>query len=187
MGRIKTIPDETVLDGLLSLMEEVGPDRVTFSKASKAVGLSAATLVQRFGAREAMIEAALLHAWDRLDAVTAAADAGCPATPSGAIAMLLRLMPGDTAYRSVTDGLLLLREDLRNPVLRARGRKWGTFLAKSLGRRLTPKAARTERMGWQMASVWQGALIWWAFKRDKDVEPEIEAVLKDWCRSVGVM
>ncbi|WP_370637309.1 hypothetical protein [Phyllobacterium chamaecytisi] len=79
----------------------------------------------------------------------------------------------------------LLREDLRNPTLRARGAAWGTYLAQSLGRRLTKEAALAERMGWQMASVWQGALIWWAFKRDADPAVEIEVILGDWCRSVG--
>ena len=35
-----------------------------------------------------MVEAVMLHAWDRLDAETAAADAQAPADPAGAIAMV---------------------------------------------------------------------------------------------------
>jgi len=187
MGRRKTFSDSAVLDRLLAELEQVGPGGLSFSKASDAVGLSAAALVQRFSTREAMIEAVLSHAWDRLDAITAAADAKAPANPAGAISMLLQLMPNDSADYSFTDGLLLLREDLRNPTLRARGAAWGAYLAKALGRRLTKRAQKAERMGWQMASVWQGALIWWAFKRDTDPDAEIRTVLEDWCRSVGAM
>jgi AcrR family transcriptional regulator len=187
MGRRKTFSDSTVLDRLLAELEQVGPEGLSFSKASSTVGLSAAALVQRFSTREAMIEAVLLHAWDRLDAMTAAADARAPADPAGAISMLLQLMPSGAADYNFTDGLLLLREDLRNPTLRARGAAWGAYLAKALGRRLTNQAENAERKGWQMASMWQGALIWWAFKRDTDPDAEIQTLLEDWCRSVGAM
>lgn len=185
MGRSKTVSDQTVLDRLLAALETVGPDGFSFSKASSAVGLSAATLVQRFGTREAMIEAALLHAWDRLDALTATADAEAPISPSGAVSMLMRLMPADNAAYNLSDGLLLLREDFRNPTLRARGAAWGACLATALGRRLTDQTEHAERMGWQMASLWQGALIWEAFKHSNDPGAAIQTALTDWCRSVG--
>ena len=187
MGRSKTISDNVALDRLLAALETAGPERFSFSKASRAVGLSAATLVQRYGTREAMIEAILLHAWDRLDVVTAELDTKAPADPAGAVSMLLRLLPSNAAVHDLPDGFLLLREDLRNPRLRARGAAWGTNLAKALGRRLTKDASLAERMGWQMASVWQGSIIWWAFKRDTDPDENIQTVLEDWCRSVGVM
>jgi AcrR family transcriptional regulator len=187
MGRNKTISDSTVLDRLLAALERETPDGLSFSKASQAVGLSGATLVQRFGTREGMIEAVLLHAWDRLDAITAQADMEAPISPDGAIQVLKQLNLGDAEEYALIDGLLLLREDLRNPKLRARGCAWGEYLARALGRRLTTDAALAERMGWQMATVWQGALIWWAFKRDCDPDAEVEVVLRDWCRSVGTM
>lgn len=185
MGRIKTISDGDALGVLLGAMETTGPAGLTFAKASAAVGLSSATLVQRFGTREAMIEAVLLHAWDRLDALTAAADSEEPATPEGAIALLLRLMPARSADHDVTEGLLLLREDLRNPTLRARGRAWGDYLAKALGRRLAPRTEPAEEVGRQMLAMWQGAIIWWAFRRDGDPENAIRAALEQWWRSVG--
>jgi AcrR family transcriptional regulator len=175
-----------VLDGLLGAIEVTGPSGLTFSKASAAVGLASATLVQRFGTRDAMIEAVLMHAWDRLDAHTVAADKEFPLNPSGAISLLLRLMPGSAAEYNLTEGLLLLREDLRNPALRARGCTWGQYLAEALGRRLGPKTGAAEQLGWQMLAMWQGGIIWWAFKRDGDPEDAIRTVLKQWCRSVGI-
>lgn len=185
MGRIKRISDSDALGALLGAMETIGPAALTFAKAAAAVGLASATLVQRFGTREAMIEAVLLHAWDRLDALTATADSEEPATPAGAIALLLRLMPTSSAEHDVTEGLLLLREDLRNPVLRARGRAWGDYLAQALERRLTSRTEPAEEVGRQMLALWQGAIIWWGFRRDGDPENAIRAALEQWWRSVG--
>ncbi|WP_447931577.1 TetR/AcrR family transcriptional regulator [Sphingopyxis fribergensis] len=183
MGRRKLLSDAGVLDRLLTQLEKVGPDGLSFSVASRAAGLSPATLVQRFASRDAMIEAVLLHAWDKLDAQTSAADAGNPATPAGAIDLLMTLSPGQA---DVADGLLLLREDIRNPVLRARGAAWGSALAKALGRRLAVTAPEIERLGWQMAGVWQGAIIWRAFRHESEPANAIRAVLEDWCQSAGV-
>lgn len=150
--------------------------------ASRAAGLSPATLVQRFGTRDAMIEAVLLHAWDELDARTSTADAENPVTPAGAINLLMTLSPGQA---DIADGLLLLREDIRHPALRARGAAWGSVLAGALGRRLAVAAPDMGRLGWQMASVWQGAIIWQAFRRESEPAKAIRAVLEDWCQSVG--
>jgi AcrR family transcriptional regulator len=49
MPRPRTISDEAILDAVLALAHRVGPARVTFAAAGAEVGLSAATLVQRFG------------------------------------------------------------------------------------------------------------------------------------------
>lgn len=180
MARHKTIPDEAVLDTILELLRETGPAGLTFARAAKASGLSPATLVQRYGDREALLEAALLRAWDRLDAETEAADREALPTPEGAVAFLMRLMPAESAEEAATDGLLLLREDIRNPLLRSRGAAWGHRIAEALGRRLSADAAEGKRLGWQMASVWQGAHTWWAFTRERPAEEAIRGALEAW-------
>lgn len=186
MGRRKTVSDHALLDGLLAAMEQSGPDAFSFAKASAAVGLAPATLVQRFGSRDAMIEAILLHAWDRLEAATALAHAETSPDPAGAVAMLLRLLPAKGSDQDVADGLLLLREDFKNPALRVRGQAWGAYLASALGGRLTDQPEVAERLGWQIASLWQGALIWSAFRQDADRESAIRTTLEQWCTSTGV-
>ncbi|MGN6595220.1 hypothetical protein [Sphingopyxis terrae] len=185
MGRIKRVSDEAALDALLAAVSEIGPEGLSFSRASTLVGLSASSLVQRFGSREAMVRAVLLHAWDRLDALTLAAANDTPETPAGAVELLLRLMPGSRTETDVTEGLLLLREDHRDPVLRARGGAWGRRLAEVLGERLTQGSPNAEAMGWQMLALWQGTIIWWGFTRDKDPEEAIKTALVDWWQSVS--
>lgn len=180
MTRRKTIPDEQVLDTLFELMMKTGPDGLTFARAAKASGLSAATLVQRYGNREQMVEAILSQAWDRLDAETRAADDEEDLSPEGAIKLLLRLMSLNTAERDATDGLLLLREDIRNRRLRERGAAWGRALAAALGRRLSSDPQEADKLGWQMAAVWQGAQIWWAFDQKLAADFAIRNALEAW-------
>lgn len=180
MPRHKLISDDEVLDALLPLMLQTGPDGLTFAAAAKACGLSAATLVQRYGKREDLVEAVLLRAWDGLQSATEAADAKEPVTPQGAISLLLGLMPSESAEQNASDGLLLLREDIRNPVLRARGALWGRTLAHALGRRVSDDGENAERLGWQMAAIWQGAHTWWAFTRDGDAGSAIRKALEEW-------
>jgi len=186
MSRSKTISDEDLLDRLMAALTEHGPADLSFAKASKAAGLAAATLVQRFGSRDGMVEAVLLRAWDRLDQASAAADAMASLDSAGAIDLLVHLTATDTAEYDLTDGLLLLREDIRNPVLRERGADWGARLVDALGRRLGNDKDRAALLGWQMASLWQGALIWWAFRRDAEPAAKVRQLLQDWCRSVGL-
>lgn len=93
MARTKSVPDEAVLDRLMAVVAEEGPDGLTFARAAKAAGLSAATLVQRYGSSQSMLEAVLLRAWDQLDAATRTADENAALTPQGAIDLLMALMP----------------------------------------------------------------------------------------------
>ena len=185
MARHKTISDDDLLDRLMPAILARGPDGLTLALASSADGLSAATLLQRFRSREGLIEAILLRAWNQLDAATAEAIAGAGPGAEGAVALLQTLLPADDEAGHVTDGLLLLREDFRNPTLRQRGAAWGNVLASALGERLSP--GKDAKLGWQMLHIWQGALIWWAFRRDGTAKDYVTAALQDWCQTAGLL
>jgi AcrR family transcriptional regulator len=187
MSRGKSISDAELLERLLVAVRQHGPSGLSFAKAAEVAGLAAPTLVQRFGTRAGMVEAVLLRAWDQLDEATAAADLEAAPHPAGAIELLLRLTNPGSADYDFTDGLLLLREDIRNPVLRARGSEWGVRLAEALGRRLSDDADRAIELGWQMASLWQGTLIWWAFRRDPAPDVRVRETLEAWYRDAGVL
>ena len=137
-----------------------GPDGLTFAALSRTSGLSGATLVQRFGSKPALLRAAMLHAWDQLDANTERAIADTPSTPEGAVAMLLALSHGYGDIETYAEGLLLLREDLRDPDLRARGRNWHGALIAALEARLAACPPGSAAM---LLDLWQGSLLWWSF------------------------
>ena len=185
MPRPKKIADDDVLAVAGDLVGRGGPDALTFAALGARAKLSPATLVQRFGTREAMMRATLLRLWDHLDASTAAADARFPADTEGAIALLVHLSAGyggpSGEDDDVAQGLLLLREDFRDPRLRARGVAWGEVLATALGRRLSPDPAAQPTLGRLMASQWQGALIWWGFSRAGALRHYLRRELRDWC------
>lgn len=179
MSRTRSIPDDVLLGRLLGALRAHGPGDLSFAKASTYAGLSASTLVQRFGDRDAMIESILLRAWDDLDAATAQADAAAGPGPRGATDLLVRLTRhGDEEY-DTTDGLLLLREDVRNPVLRMRGAAWCAALVAAIGRRLEGgrEAAVLAR---QAVMLWQGAVFWWAFDRNGRLEDAVKMALEEW-------
>lgn len=162
MPRKRTISDDRLLDAALEIAHRRGPEALSFGALAAATGLAASTLVQRFGTRPEMLRATLQRAWDQLDRHTADADAGAGDGPAGVVALLVGLTgsyPADDAG-DYADQLLLLREDLRDPVLRARGAAWIDTLVAAVERRLGGAA-----VGPLVVAHWQGLLTVWAFTR----------------------
>ena len=185
MSRQRTVSNEVILEAVGALLQQGGPAALTFASAAAASGLSPATLVQRYGSREAMLRAALLQMWDQLDRHTAELDAQNELNPEGAIALLVRLSTGYSAEGDPGQGLSLLREDFRDPVLRARGAAWGAALAAALGRRLTDDLAAAAILGGLMASQWQGAVLWWGFSREGTLRGYLRREFRRWLAAMG--
>lgn len=179
MSRSKSISDEDVLDRLGEFLARSGPDALSFAGAAMACGLSAPTLVQRFASREGLMRAVLLRMWDRLDVLTAELDGSASLDAPGALDMLLALS-GDHESDDPGQGLLLLREDLRDPVLRARGAAWSATMARALGRRIAADFEQRERMGRLMFSQWQGIVLWWGFAREGSMRDAVRHGLSEW-------
>jgi AcrR family transcriptional regulator len=184
MARTKTVSDEAILEAAGRIMRHAGPAGITFAAVSAETGLAPPTLVQRYGSKERLMRAVLHRAWDRLEMSTLAADELAPVDAEGAITLLLALSGIDDDPNDFADGLLVLREDLRDPELRERGVAWGELLTLALGRRLASELAEQRRLGRLMASQWQGALLWWGFSRQGTVGAHIAGELRDWCAVV---
>ena len=174
MPRPKTLPDVDVLDAAHRLMHEHGPEALTFASLAEACGLSAATLVQRFGSKAGLRQAALLHAWDGLDAKTARLAASVPKTPAGAVELLVGLSKDYGGIEAYAEGLLVLREDLRDPALRARGAAWKAALSKALDDCFSATPGVPADVGLLMASHWQGSLLWWGFDPKGRIDDYVE-------------
>jgi AcrR family transcriptional regulator len=166
MPRKRSVSDEAILDHALGLAEARGPAALTFSALSAEAGLAPATLVQRFGTKADLLQAALLRAWDHLDAATAAADAAAGDGPDGVVEMVVALS-GQYDPSEDADQILLLREDLRDPVLRARGQAWIATLAAAVERRLEGVEPGVGRL---VVAQWQGSLTVWQFHREGDLD-----------------
>jgi AcrR family transcriptional regulator len=178
MPRLKTQPDNKVLEVALGIIHEHGPGALTFDSLSRACGLSGATLVQRFGNKAELKRKALLHAWDSLDARTAELAAAMPKTPAGAVDLLVALSGSYGGIETYAEGLLVLREDLRDPALRARGAAWKATLSEILDQRFAAVPGTPDGIGLMMATQWQGSLLWWGFDPKGRVEDYVADSLR---------
>ncbi|MBT9245661.1 TetR family transcriptional regulator [Gemmobacter fulvus] len=155
MARKKLIPDTAVFAEIRHLMAQGGEKAVSFSTISQATGLAAATLVQRFGSRDAMLRAALAAAWDALEATTTQAEGDAALNAKGAQALLKAL----GADAPETSDLTLLAADFRDPVLRARAETWRAQVETALALRLGGGAKGRETAALLFAA-WQGQMLW---------------------------
>lgn len=111
MPRVKTITDEDALERALEFLMEHGPQQFTLARVGRAVGLSAPTLIQRFGSKQILLERVLELATRRAESAAA--------TPSGdrdpRAALLDWWGEAGSAFRSpehVAGNLAMLIEDL---------------------------------------------------------------------------
>jgi AcrR family transcriptional regulator len=179
MPRKRSVPDDVLLDAALTVVRSADPQSLTFAALAERSGLAASTIVQRFGTKAALLQAALLRAWDLLDAATAAAIAQARPGPDGVVEMLVRLTDQYTSDAAdYADQLLVLREDLRDPVLRERGRRWVGTLAAAVEQRLDPEGG-AGGLGTLVVAQWQGTLTVWSFTRAAPPEDVVRAALDE--------
>jgi len=185
MTRPRTISDEALLDAALLLVRESGPDSLSFGVLATRVGLAGSTLVQRFGSKPNLLRSALLLAWDRLDADTSRALTRAARGGSGVIEMLV-MLSGQYRPDTFADQLLILREDLRDPVLRARGQAWLAVLSEAIEQRLDDAPGGGRGLGELIVAQWQGALTVWGFQRRGTIATKVRRSLADLLDRLGI-
>lgn len=184
MSRPRTLPDDQILECAKALMLRHGPEHLTFASLARESGLSASTLVQRFGNKSALVQAALLRAWDGLERATAERAASVEQSPRGAIDLLVGLSHGYGDIAAYADGLLILREDVRDPVLRARGAAWAKQLFSAIGDCFDDTPDTPPDIGRLMATQWQGALLWWSFEPRGRVSDHVRERLEEFVAAI---
>jgi AcrR family transcriptional regulator len=177
MPRKRTITDQVLLDRALLVLREVGPDGLTFGAVAQRAGLAASTIVQRFGSKPALLRAALLRAWDRLDDDTTAAIAAAGRGAQGVIDLLVQLS-GQYEAHDYADQLRILREDLRDPVLTDRGRAWLGVLAEAIEARVPGVS------GMVVLAQWQGTLTVWSFTREAPIDDMVRRNLTELLKTL---
>lgn len=145
MSRPRTIPDSDVFAAILRLIAEEGEKAVAFSSVARATGLSAPSLVQRYGALPQMIHAALLHEWTRIEATTVTAMAEAAKGPQAMLKALTN--PPSPA---------MLAASLRDAALRDRARAWRQRVEAALAGRGDKDAAAMLFAAWQGQALWDG-------------------------------
>ena len=134
--------------------------------------------MQRFGTKPALTQRTLLHAWDKLQARTLELASSVPRTPDGAVELLVGLSRHDDDVEAYAEGLLILREDLRDPVLRSRGVAWEAALTAAIGECFNSVADAPSEIGFALVAHWQGALTWWAFGAQRPLDDYLAESLR---------
>jgi len=117
MPRPKLKSDEEVLDAALGVLKRSGPLEFTLAEVAKAVGLSRATLIQRFTNRDVllvrMMERNVEQVRDYLDALP------CGPGPQGLWEFLQALVRSMNTRRDFSVNFLISWYELQVPELRA--------------------------------------------------------------------
>ena len=142
MARPRSVPDALVHDTVCRLLLEGGDKAVSFGSVARATGLAGATLVGRHGSRDRMVQAALGHFWDRLEAATIAAE------PEPKASAFLKAI-GEAADAR------LIALSLSDRALAERAEAWRQAVETSLTFRL----GRTDSAA-MMFALWQGQRLW---------------------------
>ena len=178
MARPKRISDEAVLDAALRVMLRVGPADFTLAEAGREAGVSAATLLQRFGDKQTLIVRALTrdvaNFIERLDEA--------PLSPGReAVLDLFWLVTPDTDdAEAFVDQLPWLREDFRNPGLNRLSRQMFTALRAAIAARLPPLPIPAETAARLLEAQWQGAMNQWGFFQAGRLPDYVTNALNEW-------
>ncbi|HSI80076.1 MAG TPA: TetR/AcrR family transcriptional regulator [Solirubrobacterales bacterium] len=187
--RPRTVSDEAVLDAALAIAGRAGPNAVTFARVAEEVGLSAATLVQRFGSKRGLLLAAArrggpgrAEAWERARA----------AEPSPIAALLGVLGSFSAAVGSrgaMANSLAFLHLDLSDPEFHRLAEQGMEEMRERIRELLDAaieageleRGADTAELARAVQNAYNGALISWAIYGRGPVEDwlrrEVEFVL----------
>jgi AcrR family transcriptional regulator len=187
MPRPRTVSDEAILDAVLDLAHRTGPARLTFAAAAAEVGLSAATLVQRFGTKRGLLLAADKRAVDLwVDALSRSRAASPLArVVEGLVLAVDRVATPERMANSVA----MLQLDLADPEFHAETLRGARAVRAHLEADLSAALDAGElRAGTDVATLatlvettYHGAMIGWAIHRERPLadwmREQVEAVL----------
>lgn len=148
MPRPRIIPDDRVYAAIQALLDQGGDKAVSFATVAAATGLAAPTLVQRYGSRDGMVQAARRAVWARREEEVAKAIA--ETADKGPQALLKAVSPVDAHS---------LAMDLRDAELAQRAAAWRAKVEGTLALRLGsgPKAKEAAAL---LFAAWQGLALW---------------------------
>lgn len=170
MPRVKTISDVAVLDAALDLLLEQGPHRFTLPAVGRAVGLSPATLIQRFGSKKGLLTSVIDHAGRQADAALQARVETDDAR-ADLIGWLVDLAAGFKSRAHVASNLALLMEDLTDEQSRAQAGRHMQIVRRGVARHLSRLGDEAVDAHVELIEAqWHGLVIQWALHGQGDCE-----------------
>jgi AcrR family transcriptional regulator len=188
MPRPRTISDEAILDAVLALAHRIGPARVTFASAAAEAGVSAATLVQRFGGKRELLLAADKRGVDLWVGALERATAASPL--ARVVEGLVGAVDPDATPEYMANSVAMLQLDLADPDFHAETLRGARAVRARIERDLEAALAAGElRAGTDVGALaklvettYHGAMLGWAIHREGSLaewmREQVEAVLR---------
>lgn len=176
MPRAKQLSDEVLLDAAMPAIFSKAPGAFTLAEVAKAVGLSAATLVQRFGSKHELVVAALALANER----NFAALEGLPPDrgADAVIRIFVERTPGSEHEALLGDQLLWLRASMADPRINRLSRNYFVRFRAAIAERLPPLPLPAEEAVLLIEAQWHGAMTQWGIGREGHLRDYVEERLR---------
>lgn len=155
MPRRKILSDAEVLKATRQLFATGGEKAISFGNLSRATGLAASTLAQRFGSVEGLQGAAARNGWEEIAARLGAADQASQG--KGPQALLKALEDGSDGGSVHIAGLILLSQ--RDAAALEAATAWRCQVEMQLALRIG-QGEKARQAAQILFAAWQGKLIW---------------------------
>jgi AcrR family transcriptional regulator len=182
--RPRTKDDAAILEAAGRIISRLGPARFTLADVAREVGLSAATLVQRFGSKRGLMLALAESARDSVDACFAAVRAAHPSPLAALVVAATEMTKYVQSPEEMSNHLAFLQTDLSDPAFYAVMLQNSTRIDAGYRRLLDDAVAAGElnacdtvRLARAVGAMSGGSLIGWAVHRQGTAEAWVRADL----------
>lgn len=170
MGRKKTIDDEEALFQALLVISEIGPEKFTLADVGERVGLSPATLIQRFGSKDELLRKAAKQANKKLIEEVLTPDDKEQPPLQALLGILADLPEGFGTREDLANSLSILKLDMIDPDLHALAKKRFQLIRKRLAEIISEGQEKgsfredldPKSLAWELDALWHGFIIQWA-------------------------
>ena len=188
MPRHKRISDAELLDAVVQLIGQCGPEGFTLAQLGDRVGLAPATLIQRFGSKKALIEGAIGHANARLGRAVERVPVPAADAEAALVEWLVELAAPFRTRELIASHMVFLRRDLLEPELRANAKRHSSLVRRRVRQfieALEPGAgARATPIALCLEAQWHGLVIQWAIAGNGSLEAWLRSGLTRLVRAL---
>ena len=192
--RPRATTDADLLDGAYRAISRVGPARLTLADVAREVGVSPATLVQRFGSKRQLLLALVEQGHATVDACFGVARAGNPSPTAALVAAATHMTRYVESPEALANHLAFLQIDLSDPDFHRPALEYSRRVlagyralldeAAAVGEIALPAGVSTTQLARAVQATAGGSLINWAIHREGGVEQwvrdDIETLLRPY-------
>ncbi len=178
MPRSKGVSDEAVLAAAIRVMLRTGPGGFTLAQAGREAGVSAATLLQRFGDKQTLVVRALTR--DVAGFVRRLEDAPLAPSREAVLDLFWLVTPDTDDPQAFVDQLPWLHEHFLRPELNHLSRQMFVALRAAVAARLPPLPIKADTAARLLEAQWQGAMNQWGFFQEGRLPDYVARCLNEW-------